>query len=119
MYSGDDIRRKERRKRCEEEEKEVRNGATTFPRKYLIKAFDPETPSLVSSSFDASSGIVREFHDIRYHPLLRIQMAQMNGHATKFPLYHATLETVYKVAICPRGNLPYKQIYFRNDQKLL
>ena len=26
-----------------------------------------------------------------------------------------TLETVYKVAICPRGNLPYKQIYFTND----
>ena len=29
-----------------------------------------------------------------------------------------TLETVYKVAICPRGNLPYKQIYLINDQKL-
>ena len=30
-----------------------------------------------------------------------------------------TLETVYKVAICPRVNLLYKQIYFINDLKLL
>ena len=31
----------------------------------------------------------------------------------------ATLETVYKVAICQRGYLPYKQIYLISDQKLL
>ena len=31
----------------------------------------------------------------------------------------ATLETVYKVAICPRGNLPYKQIYLTRDLMLL
>ena len=30
-----------------------------------------------------------------------------------------TLETVYKVAVCPRGNLPYKQIYLTKDLKLL
>ena len=30
-----------------------------------------------------------------------------------------TLETVYKVAICPRGNLLYKQIYFTYDQNPL
>ena len=30
-----------------------------------------------------------------------------------------TLETAYKVAICPRGNLPYKQIYLTKDLKLL
>ena len=30
--------------------------------------------------------------------------------------YHNTLETAYKVAICHRQNLPYKQIYFINDQ---
>ena len=32
----------------------------------------------------------------------------------------ATLETAYKeVAICHRGNLLYKQIYFINDLKLV
>ena len=30
-----------------------------------------------------------------------------------------TLETVYKVAICLKGNIPYKQIYFTNGLKLL
>ena len=30
-----------------------------------------------------------------------------------------TLETVYKVPICPRRNLLYKQIYLITDQKLL
>ena len=30
-----------------------------------------------------------------------------------------TLETVYKVAICLKRNLAKKQIYFRNDLKLL
>ena len=30
----------------------------------------------------------------------------------------STLETVYKVAICPRENLPYKQVYFINDPKV-
>ena len=29
-----------------------------------------------------------------------------------------TLETTYKVAICPGGNLLYKHIYFTNDQSL-
>ena len=29
-----------------------------------------------------------------------------------------TLETAYKVAICPRGDLPYKQIYLINDHKV-
>ena len=28
-----------------------------------------------------------------------------------------TLETAYKVAFCPRGNLPYKQICFITNQK--
>ena len=26
-----------------------------------------------------------------------------------------TLETIYKAVICPRKNLPYKQIFFTND----
>ena len=30
---------------------------------------------------------------------------------------HDTPETVYKVPICPRGNLLYKQIYLITDQK--
>ena len=30
-----------------------------------------------------------------------------------------TVETAYKVAICPRGNLPYMQIYLITDLKLL
>ena len=30
-----------------------------------------------------------------------------------------TVETVYKVAICHRGNLPYQQIYFTKDLRLL
>ena len=30
-----------------------------------------------------------------------------------------TVETAYKVAICPRGNLPYMQIYLIADLKLL
>ena len=30
-----------------------------------------------------------------------------------------TVETAYKVYICPRGNLPYMQIYLITDQKLL
>ena len=31
---------------------------------------------------------------------------------------YTTLETAYKVAICPKGNLPYQQIYFINDPKV-
>ena len=33
--------------------------------------------------------------------------------------HYTTLETVYKVAICSRGNLPYKQIYLTRDLMLL
>ena len=33
--------------------------------------------------------------------------------------FACTQETVYKVPICPRGNLLYKQIYLITDQKLL
>ena len=33
--------------------------------------------------------------------------------------YGATLETVYKVAICHRVNLLYKQIYFTKDLQSL
>ena len=32
---------------------------------------------------------------------------------------HITLGTVHKVAICPRGNLRYIQIYLKTNQKLL
>ena len=32
---------------------------------------------------------------------------------------NCALETVYKVAICLKGNIPYKQIYFINGLKFL
>ena len=31
----------------------------------------------------------------------------------------ATVETAYKVYVCPRGNLPYMLIYLITDKKLL
>ena len=31
----------------------------------------------------------------------------------------ATVETAYKVYVCPRGNLPYMRIYLITDLKLL
>ena len=34
-------------------------------------------------------------------------------------IFFSTVGTAYKVAICPRGNLLYMQIYLINDQNLL
>ena len=64
------------------------------------------------SSFKLLKAVIKLF----LISLLRINFKEFQEHEYKPPY---AVETAYKVAICPRGNLLYKQIYLITDLKLL
>ena len=79
-----------------------------------IVKFLPHSASSVSSGIATQANICIEqkgFHFSTVHTSQLVLLQKI--------LYYYTLETAYKVAICPVGNLLYKQIYFINDLNLL
>ena len=57
---------------------------------------------------------------VAVRPGAREQVRELEPHAgAAVGRFYITVETAYKVAICPRGNLLYTRIYLITDLKLL
>ena len=69
----------------------------------------------VRHSLEGAGHPPHRLHEDAVLALLKLRPGYLCEILTKIMV---TLQTAYKVAICPRGNLPYKQIYFISELKL-